>query len=74
MRISHPWGAVTAQDRWEEAPGYSPSTLAAHITALRCAAEFFAESGDQLTGDFILDYADFLELGVERWTLRPRDR
>jgi len=52
--------AVAAQDRWEEAPGYSPSTLAAHITALRCAAKFFAETGDQLTGDFILDYADFL--------------
>jgi hypothetical protein len=42
--------------------------------ALICAAEFFAESGDQLTGDFILDYADFLESRVERWTLRPRDR
>jgi glucoamylase len=39
-------GPVTAQDRWEEALGYSPSTLAAHITALICAAEFFAESDD----------------------------
>ena len=62
-------GPVTAQDRWEEARGYSPSTLAAHITALICAAEFFADSGDQLTADFILDYADFLESRVERWTV-----
>ena len=30
-------GPVTAQDRWEEASGYSPSTLAAHIAALICA-------------------------------------
>ena len=62
-------GPVTAQDRWEEARGYSPSTLAAHITALICAAEFFADSGDQLTADFILGYADFLESRVERWTV-----
>jgi len=37
-------GPVTAQERWEEAPGYSPSTLAAHITALICAAEFLLKA------------------------------
>jgi glucoamylase len=62
-------GPVTAQDRWEEASGYSPSTLAVHITALICAAEFFAVRGDQLTADFVRDYADFLESHVERWTV-----
>lgn len=62
-------GPVTAQDRWEEAQGYSPSTLAAHITALICAAEFFADRGCQDTAQFILDYADFLESRVERWTV-----
>jgi len=36
-------GPVTAQDRWEESSGYSPSTLAAQIAALICAAEFFAD-------------------------------
>lgn len=62
-------GPVTAQDRWEEASGYSPSTLAVHITALICAAEFFADRGDQHTAEFVRDYADFLESHVERWTV-----
>ena len=62
-------GPVTAQDRWEEAPGYSPSTLAAHITALICAAEFLADRGDQVTAEFVCDYADFLESHIERWTV-----
>jgi glucoamylase len=62
-------GPVTAQDRWEEASGYSPSTLAVHITALICAAEFFADRGDQGTAEFVRDYADFLESHVERWTV-----
>jgi hypothetical protein len=31
-------GPVTAQERWEENAGYSPSTLAAIIAALVCAA------------------------------------
>ena len=30
---------VTEQERWEENAGYSPSTLAADISALICAAE-----------------------------------
>ena len=62
-------GPVTAQDRWEEARGYSPSTLAVHISALICAAEFFADRGDQDTAEFVRDYADFLESHVERWTV-----
>jgi len=62
-------GPVTAQDRWEEASGYSPSTLAVHITALICAAEFFADRGDQGTADFVRDYADFLESHIECWTV-----
>src|SRR5208283_3970231 len=33
-------GPATAQERWEEAGGYSPSTLASNIAALICAAEF----------------------------------
>jgi glucoamylase len=62
-------GPVTAQDRWEEASGYSPSTLAAHIAALICAAEFFVDRGDESTAEFVRDYADFLESHVERWTV-----
>jgi glucoamylase len=62
-------GPVTAQDRWEEASGYSPSTLAVHIAALICAAEFFSDRRDESTAAFVRDYADFLESHVERWTV-----
>jgi glucoamylase len=62
-------GPTTAQDRWEEQRGYSPSTLAAHITALVCGAEFIASRGDTVTAEFVRDYADFLESHVETWTV-----
>jgi len=62
-------GPVTAQDRWEENSGYSPSTLATVIAGLVCAAEF-AESHDQPgTVSFVLDYADWLAAHVEEWTV-----
>src|SRR5580693_1854518 len=35
--VSH--GPITKEERWEEIPGYSPSTLAAEIAALVCAAD-----------------------------------
>jgi glucoamylase len=62
-------GPITPQDRWEEAKGYSPSTLAVHIAALVCAAEFFADRGDGVTAALVRDYADFLESHIERWTV-----
>ncbi|HET9613938.1 MAG TPA: glycoside hydrolase family 15 protein, partial [Candidatus Limnocylindrales bacterium] len=62
-------GPATGQERWEEASGYSPSTLAASIAALLCAAAFAAERDDRLTADFLTDYADFLEAHVEAWTV-----
>jgi glucoamylase len=62
-------GPVTAQERWEEASGYSPSTLAAHIAGLICGAEFLESRGDKEAADFIRHYADFLESHIERWTV-----
>ncbi|HWW13589.1 MAG TPA: glycoside hydrolase family 15 protein, partial [Candidatus Dormibacteraeota bacterium] len=62
-------GPITAQDRWEEARGFSPSTLAVHIAALICAAELFDDRGEQSTAEFVRDYADFLESHIERWTV-----
>jgi glucoamylase len=62
-------GPITAQDRWEEARGYSPSTLAVHIAALICAAEFFDDRGEHATAEFVRDYADFLESHIEHWTV-----
>ncbi|MDO8433066.1 MAG: glycoside hydrolase family 15 protein [Candidatus Binatus sp.] len=62
-------GVATPQERWEENAGYSPSTLAANITALICAACFARQRGDLVSAQFLEEYADFLEANVERWTV-----
>ena len=62
-------GPVTQQERWEEASGYSPSTLASNIAALICAAMFFRDRGDQATAAFTEEHADFLESHIEDWTM-----
>ncbi|MEM3670231.1 MAG: glycoside hydrolase family 15 protein [Thermoprotei archaeon] len=62
-------GPVTEQERWEEVSGYSPSTLAANITALVCASEFAKDRGDHASAQYLLDYADFLESHIESWTV-----
>ena len=62
-------GPATAEERWEEAGGYSPSTLASNIAALICAAEMIEARGDEHTADFLRTYADFLESHVEKWTV-----
>lgn len=62
-------GPATQQERWEEASGYSPSTLAANIAALICAACFARERGDLGTAVYLEEYADFLECHIEAWTV-----
>ena len=62
-------GPVTQQERWEEASGYSPSTLASNIAALICAACFFRKRHDEPTAKFLEEYADFLETHIESWTV-----
>lgn len=62
-------GPVTAQERWEETSGYSPSTLARVIAGLVCAAEFAKHRSETGAADFILQYADWLAAHVEEWTV-----
>jgi glucoamylase len=62
-------GPVTPQDRWEENSGYSPSTLAANIAALICAAELSRGCGDAISARYLEEYADFLECHLEEWTV-----
>ncbi len=62
-------GPVTQQERWEESSGYSPSTLAATIAALLCAAIMARSRADNQTAEFLEEHADFLEANVERWTV-----
>jgi glucoamylase len=65
-------GPVTAQERWEENSGYSPSTLAAIIAALVCASEFARQRKRSLSANFLLDYADWLSAHLEEWTVTNR--
>ena len=65
-------GPVTAQERWEENSGYSPSTLAAIIASLVAAADFARERRDPRTRAFLLVYADWLSAHVEAWTVTDR--
>ncbi|MCU1328441.1 MAG: glycoside hydrolase 15-related, partial [Bryobacterales bacterium] len=62
-------GPCTQQERWEENSGYSPSTLAAGIGGLICAADFARARGDEKDGAFLEEYADFLESHIEGWTV-----
>jgi glucoamylase len=62
-------GPMTQQERWEEASGYSPSTLAVTIAALVCAADFARSRGAPDAAQFLEEYADFIESRLEAWTV-----
>ena len=62
-------GPVTQQERWEEASGYSPSTLASNITAMICAASFARMHEDNKLASLFEDYADFLYNHIQEWTV-----
>jgi glucoamylase len=62
-------GPVTQQERWEEASGYSPSTLASNIAALIGAAYFCRQRADKAAAEFLQQYSDFLESHIEAWTV-----
>ena len=61
-----PW---TPQERWEEKSGYSPSTIAAEIAGLVCAAEIARRNGDETSASIYLSAADDFARNVERWTV-----
>jgi glucoamylase len=61
-------GPFTPQERWEEKSGYSPSTIAAEIAGLVCAAEIARRNGDEVSSSIYLAAADDFARNVERWT------
>jgi glucoamylase len=61
-------GPKTGQERWEEKSGFSPSTIAAEIAALVCAADIAAKNGDELSARSWLEKADDWAKNVEKWT------
>lgn len=61
-------GPVTGQDRWEEAGGYSPFTLAVEIAALLAAADCADRFGASRQAAYMRETADIWNGLVERWT------
>jgi glucoamylase len=66
-------GPRTDQDRWEEKSGYSPSSLAAQIAGLVCAAEIAKANRDEVSAKRYLDTADNWAQNVEKWTVTKTD-
>jgi len=60
-----PW---TGQERWEENSGYSPSTIAAEISGLLCAADIARINGDSVNQTRYTNYADYYQALVPNWT------
>ncbi|WP_260735016.1 glycoside hydrolase family 15 protein [Tunturiibacter lichenicola] len=62
------YAPVTQQERWEEAAGYSPSTLAAVISGLICAADIARDRESVELADYLETYADWIESHLDEWT------
>jgi glucoamylase len=60
---------ITQQERWEENSGYSPSTLAAVIGGLICAAEIARAHDSMELAVFFEEFSDWIEGHLEDWTV-----
>ncbi|MBV8217327.1 MAG: hypothetical protein JO325_02595, partial [Solirubrobacterales bacterium] len=56
-------------ERWEEHPGYSPSTIAAEIAGLVAAGQLAAAGGDTARANLYLATADDYQRNVKNWTV-----
>lgn len=61
-------GPSTPQERWEENSGYSPSTIAAEIAGLVCAADIATANGDTASANTYLATADAWRASTDSWT------
>ncbi|MBO3746175.1 hypothetical protein J5X84_08885 [Streptosporangiaceae bacterium NEAU-GS5] len=57
------------QERWENAAGYSPSTIAAAVAGLVCAADLARKAGDRASARRWLATADTWQRHIEGWTV-----
>ncbi len=62
------YAPITQQERWEENAGYSPSTLAAVIAALVCAADLARAHQAPELAEYLETYADWIEAHLDEWT------
>jgi glucoamylase len=60
------------QERWENAEGYSPASIAAQIAALVVAADIADRNGAAADAAHYRDVADSYERSVEAWTRTKR--
>ncbi len=60
-------GPATPEERWEEMSGYSPSTTAAEIAGLICAADIARKNGDSASADRWTGTADAWARDVNAW-------
>lgn len=60
-------GPMTQEERWEEVPGYSPSTIAAEIAGLICAADIAAKNGAMEDSQRYTRTADDWAANLEKW-------
>ncbi|MDH6115273.1 glucoamylase [Kitasatospora sp. MAP12-15] len=58
-------GPRTGQERWEENGGYSPSTMAAEVAGLVCAANLATANGDSTDAAGYLKTADTFQAAVD---------
>jgi glucan 1,4-alpha-glucosidase len=65
--VSH--GPATPQERWEEEAGYSPSTIAAEIAGLICAADIARVNGDEQSRAQWTALADEWAKKLPQWTV-----
>jgi glucoamylase len=63
--VSH--GPATQEERWEEVAGYSPSTMAAEIAGLVCAADIAHKNGANDDAERYLKTADSWRDNLENW-------
>jgi glucoamylase len=61
-------GPATPAERWEEQDGFSPSTIAAEIAGLVCAADIARKNSDAGRAQNYLAKADEWQEEVENWT------
>jgi len=59
----------TQQERWEEQDGYSPSTIAAVIAGLVCAADLATHNGAPGDAQRYLAAADSFKAKLSQWTI-----
>jgi len=63
--IAH--GPATQEERWEEVSGYSPSTMAAEIAGLVCAADIARKNGATQDAERYLRTSDEWSADLEKW-------